>query len=74
MNVTTQTLKTALYCVGIHGTTGQQIDEGNLPAGTEVRFEREEEGWEVTWVYFLSLQGGRWFRQRADKESWEAAL
>lgn len=58
------------FCTGIHGITGQEIDEGTLPEGTVIRDLRgpseeyePEGGYEGTKWRFESLSNGAWWTQ-----------
>jgi len=63
------TLKTDLYATGIHGVTGQQVDEGTLEVGTLIRNVREHVVCcEDTPIYRFeaSTDGGlRWYTQES---------
>lgn len=62
-----ETLTRELYATGIHGQTGQPVDEGYLDAGTQIRHvERDENGFdngEPAWFFEASTDGGEnWYR------------
>jgi hypothetical protein len=64
----TLTLAEDTYAIGIHGVTGQQIDEGDLCIGTPVRNVRVERDGptdaETVYRFEASTDGGRtWYTQ-----------
>jgi hypothetical protein len=50
-----------IFAVGIHGKTDQQIDEGTLPAGTQVRDVREHPTMTGMAWRFEARDGNYWF-------------
>ena len=63
-----------LRSTGIHGITGQEVDNGTLSAGTQVIEESREPAFPFgETVTFVAVQNGRRWRQKADAAAFDAA-